>query len=89
MRFFAYVWGMEKTMTKPKTRSKVLAKCIMYNKTPNVLFMMQADDFRLGGGNYVLLAPAEYNHKAKELTALGNRYRVFSDWSLRLIESQA
>jgi hypothetical protein len=73
-------------MTK---RTKVLAKCLKYNDTPNVLFMMQSDDFRLGNGNYIVLGEAEYNHKAKELRALGNTYRVFSDWSLRLLSSVA
>jgi hypothetical protein len=71
-------------------RPKVLARCIDYNGHPNVLFMMQTDDFRLNGAdpNYVVVAAADYNHKAKELSALGKRYRVFSDWSLREINER-
>jgi hypothetical protein len=66
-------------------KSKLLVKCHMYNRTPNVLFMMDADDYRLhnGSNDYEVLAPAKYDRKAKTLTAGVDTYTVFSDWSLR------
>lgn len=74
-------------MKKP---AKLLVKCPRYdNKPADVLFMMEADDFRLHderyAKEYVILAPAQYNHKSRTLTTATDTYKVFSDWSLRKI----
>jgi hypothetical protein len=70
-----------------KAKAKLLVNCPMYNRTPNVLFMMDADDFRLHDArfskDYVVLAPGKYDRKAKTLTTENATYTVFPDWSLR------
>jgi hypothetical protein len=66
---------------------KVLANCKSYNGHKNVLFMMDADDFRIldseKWGYEVLDAKAEYNRKERTLTSGKDKYHVFSDRSLK------
>jgi len=72
-----------------KAKKKVLALCAKYNNSTNVLFMMEADDFRLSDprfrDNYTILDPnPTYSFKEKRLVTNQGTYQVFSDWSLRL-----
>jgi len=62
---------------------KVLAICKKYNNSTNVLFMMQADDFRLGDGNYSIVCVGKFSKKVLH-TEQGN-YTVFSDWSVKKV----
>ena len=66
-------------------KAKVLAVAATYRGVSDVLFMMNADDFRLADPQYgyTLLAPAKANFKTKTLVAEGRQYRIFSDWTVR------
>ena len=65
-----------------KKSGKVLARCVNYNGSKDVLFMMNAEDERLGV-TYAKLADAVYSHKLRTLTAAGVTYNVFGDWSVK------
>lgn len=75
----------------PKTKKKyVLVRAAKYNNSTDVLFMFEADDFRLQEGspfsdNYTIIGEGAYDRAAKTLTvpATGETYMVFRDWSLR------
>jgi hypothetical protein len=68
-------------------KSKVLANCADYNGYKNVLFMMEADDFRLHNPvfEYTVISDAKYNRKTKTLVADGKTYFVCQDWSVKVI----
>ena len=66
-----------------------LVRCANYNGNKNVLFMMAANDDRLGTANYTDLGRGIYFTKAK-LLRLDNGldrgdYQVYPDWSVKLI----
>lgn len=70
--------------------SKVLVRCADYNGDKDVLFMMKADEFRLTdprfSANYTVLDAAPvYTHKTRTLSSSLGVFRVFTDWSLRLL----
>jgi hypothetical protein len=61
---------------------KILAICRDYNGVKNVLFMMEANDFRLDGKNWVKIAEGKYS-KGVFTSTKGNVYKVNSDWSVQ------
>lgn len=68
--------------------TKVLATCKQYGRFAGVLFMMKSDDFRLADSNYGYTKIADGKHSAKErsfVTTAGEKYQVFSDWSVKKI----
>ena len=63
---------------------KVLARCDDYNGFKNVLFVMDADDFRIGNGNYHKLADGVFSRKNHHFTANdGRQFKVFADRSAK------
>lgn len=72
-----------------KRPHKVLALCKDYNGYKNVFFMMKSDDFRLHDERwgYVLVDNSPvYSSKTQTLSASDGRlFKVFEDWSLKLI----
>jgi len=70
-----------------KKANKVLVKANDYNGHKDVLFMMQADDFRLTNmtfkNNYTVLAQGKYSKRILK-TELGD-FNVFSDWSVKKV----
>jgi len=71
---------------------KVFAEINQIGSFSNVKFMMKSDDFRLKDDSFgykVLDDNPIYNHKQKTLTTKFGVYQVFSDWSLKLIDSKS
>ena len=63
---------------------KIIALCRDYNGIKDVLFMMESNDFRLDGKNWVKVADGKFA-KGIFTSANGNRYRVLADWSVKSI----
>lgn len=61
---------------------KIIALCRDYNGTKNVLFMIEANDTRIDGKNWVKVADGKYS-KGVFTSTKGNRYRVYADWSVQ------
>ena len=69
-----------------KAKQRVLAQCADYNGYKNILFMMDADDFRLTderfSANYTVIDTGAYTHRTRTLVADGRTFTVLRDWSL-------
>lgn len=66
----------------------ILARCADYNGHKDVLFMMEADDFRLTdalfSANYTILDDAPtYDWRTRRLATNQGEFLVCSDWSLK------
>ena len=71
---------------------KVLVESKQTGSFFDVKYMMKSDDFRLKDSSFgymVLDDNPTYNHKQKTLTTKFGVYQVFSDWSLKLIDSKS
>jgi len=68
----------------------VLVRCADYNGHKDILFMMDATDFRLTdkrfSAGYPVIADGDYDKKAARFTipSTGDAYQVHGDWSLTL-----
>ena len=60
---------------------KFLVNCKKYNNSKNVLFMMDQDDDRAGGGNYDIVEKGK-SKKGIFYTDSGKKYQIHADWSL-------
>lgn len=67
---------------------RLLVKCSEYNGFKNILFMMDKKDFRLIDEDFKneweILGEGDY--KKKVLTIGKDKYKVFSDWSVKKME---
>lgn len=73
-------------MARP-TKKYVLVRAAKFEHYTNVLFMMDATDFRLSderfSGNYTILGEGAYDRRAGTLTVDGHAHTVFHDWSVK------
>jgi hypothetical protein len=68
--------------------TKYLVESNQVGSFTNVKYMMASDDFRLKDDSFgykILDKKPTYNHKEKTLTTNNVVYKVFNDWSVKII----